>query len=70
MNPIRDVLFFLFLNMKKWLPRKRFESSESVIDETEAYFEEHTKSYFLDGLKKLKNRWMKCMELQGDYVGK
>ena len=43
--------FFLFPNMKKWLAEKRFESNENVITETEAYFEELPKSYFLNGLK-------------------
>ena len=47
--------FFLFLNMKKWLTRKKFESKQDVITETEAYFEELPKSYFLEGLKKLEN---------------
>ena len=62
--------FFLFPNMKKWLGGKRFTSNEEVIDQTEAYFEEFDKSYFLDGLKKLEHRWTKCIELRGDYVEK
>jgi len=62
--------FFLFPNMKKWLGGKRFTSNEEVIDQTEAYFEEFNKSYFLDGLKKLEHRWTKCIELRGDYVEK
>jgi len=62
--------FFLFPNMKKWLGGKRFTSNEQVIDQTEAYFEEFDKSYFLDGLKKLEHRWTKCIELRGDYVEK
>ena len=44
--------FFLFPSMKKWFARKKFESNEDVITETEAYFEEVSKSYILDGLKK------------------
>ena len=55
--------FFLFLNMKKWLVGKRFESKKDVITETEAYFEELPKSYFLDGLKKLGKRWATFIEL-------
>ncbi|KYQ55127.1 hypothetical protein ALC60_05979, partial [Trachymyrmex zeteki] len=27
-------------------------------------------SYFLDGLKKLENRWTKCIELKRDYIEK
>ncbi|EFN64908.1 Histone-lysine N-methyltransferase SETMAR, partial [Camponotus floridanus] len=43
--------FFLFPNMKKWLAGKKFSSNEEVIAETEAYFGEFDKSYFLEGLK-------------------
>jgi len=62
--------FFLFPNMKKWLGGKRFTSNEEVIVETEAYFAEFDKSYFLDGLKKLEYRWTKCIELKEDYFEK
>ena len=54
--------------MKEWLAGKRFESKEDVINETEAYFEELSNSYFLDSLKKFENRGAKCIEVQGDYV--
>ena len=62
--------FFLFPNMQKWLAGKRFESNEDVITKTEADFKKLSESYFFDGLKKLENRWAKCIELQGDYVEK
>lgn len=62
--------FFLFPNMKKWLGGKRFTSNEEVIAETEAYFAELDKLYYLEGLKKLEYRWTKCVELKGDYVEK
>ena len=45
--------FFLFPNLKKWLGGQRFKSNEEVIVQTDAYFEDFLKSYFLDGLKKL-----------------
>jgi len=45
--------FFLFPNMKKWLGGKRFSSNKEVIAETEAYFKEFEKSYFLNSLKLL-----------------
>lgn len=62
--------FFLFPNMKKWLGGKRFSSNEEVIAETDAYFSEFEKKYFIEGLKKLEYRWAKCIELKGDYVEK
>lgn len=62
--------FYLFPNLKKWLGGKRFGSNEEVMAETNAYFEEFDKSYYLDGIKKLEYRWTKCIELKGDYVEK
>ena len=59
----------LFISkLEKWLGRQRFTSNEKVIAETDAYFEDLQKSYFLDGLKKLEKRLEKCIELKGDYV--
>jgi len=37
---------------------------------TEAYFADLEKTYFSDGLKKLEHRWVKFIELKGDYVEK
>ncbi|KAG5347600.1 SETMR methyltransferase, partial [Acromyrmex charruanus] len=59
----------LKLNLKKWFGGKKF-TREQLIAKTEAYFEGLNKSYYSDGLKKLKNRWIKCIELKGDYVEK
>jgi len=61
--------YYLFPNLKKWFGRKRF-TKEQLITETEAYFEGLNKSYYSDGFKKLENRWIKCIELKGDYVEK
>ena len=62
--------FFLFPNLKKSLAGQKFESNQEVIAVTEAYFADLQKTYFSDGLKKLEHRWVKCIELKGDYVEK
>ena len=62
--------FFLFLNMKTQLAGKNFNSNEEIIVETEAYFNEFNKSYFLEGVKKWSGRREKCIALKGDYVEK
>ena len=49
---------------------QKFESNEEVIAATEAYFADLEKTNFLDWLKKLENRWVKCIELKWDYVEK
>ena len=62
--------FCLFPNLRKSLTRQKFESSEEVITAMGAYFTDLEKTYFSDGLKKLEHRWVKCIELKGDYVEK
>ncbi|KAG5344583.1 SETMR methyltransferase, partial [Acromyrmex charruanus] len=47
--------YFLFPNLKKF-GGKRFITREQLIAETKAYVEGLDKSYYSDGLKKLKNR--------------
>ena len=61
---------FLFPNLKKWLGEKRFYSNDEIISQTNTYFEDLEKSYFLEGIQKLEKRWTKCVELKGDYVEK
>ena len=34
------------------------------------WFESHPKSYYAQGLLKVKERWQKCVDMQGDYVKK
>ena len=60
--------YFLFSNLKKWFAGKIF-TREQLIIETEVYFG-LDKSYYSDDLKKLKNRWIKCIELKENYVKK
>lgn len=60
--------FYLFPNLKRYLRGKRFASNDEVQSETEGYFAELPKSYYLKGIKKLENRWTRCIELKGDYI--
>ena len=62
--------YFLFPNLKKCFEGKKFTTREQLIVETEAYCDGLDKSYYSDVLKKLENRWIKCIELKGDYVEK
>ena len=62
--------YFLFPNLKKRLGGKRFGSNDEIISQTNTYFEDLDKFYFLEGIKKLEKCWMKCIELKGDYVEK
>jgi len=62
--------FFLFPNLKKSHAGHKFASNGEVVAATEVYFADLEKTYFSDGLKKLEHRWVKCIELKGDYVKK
>ena len=60
--------FYLFPNLKRWLRWQRFSSNKEAKWETYGYFEDLDKSYYKRGIKILKDRWTKCIELKGDYV--
>ena len=60
----------LFPNLKKWLGGKRFYSNDEIISQTNTYSEDLEKSYLLEGVQKLEQRWTKCKELKGDYIEK
>ena len=62
--------FFLFPSLKKHLKGQRFHSNEDVISAVEEWFESHPKSYYAQGLLKVKERWQNCVDMQGDYVEK
>lgn len=56
--------YFLFLNQKKSLAGRRFASTEEVTAETNTYFVELDKSYYIVHIKKLEKRWIKCIDLK------
>ena len=62
--------FFLFLNLKKSLAGQKLQLNEKVIPAKEAYFADLQRTCFLDRLRKLEHRWVKCIELKGDCVEK
>ena len=45
--------YYLFADLKKMLPGKRFYSNEKVITETNAYFEAKDKSFYKKGIEML-----------------
>ncbi|XP_033221847.1 histone-lysine N-methyltransferase SETMAR-like, partial [Belonocnema kinseyi] len=62
--------YYLFPKLNRWLTGKRFYLNEELIAETEAYFGDLPIEYFSDGIKKLENRWTRCIDLKGEYVEK
>ncbi|XP_033231999.1 uncharacterized protein LOC117182982 [Belonocnema kinseyi] len=62
--------YYLFLHLKRWLTGKCFHSNEELIAEPEAYFGDLPIEYFSDDIKKLENRWTRCIDVKGEYVEK
>lgn len=60
--------YYLFPNLKRWLRGQRFSTNEEVEWETDAYFEGLEQDYYSKGIAMLEKRWIKCIELKGEYV--
>ena len=62
--------YYLFPNLMRWLCGRRFEPIEEVEWETEVYFGGFDKSYYVEGIEKLKDHWTRCIELKGECIQK
>ena len=62
--------YFLFRVTKKFLWGKRFSSDEEVKEAVTTCFEEQSKYFFFREIKSLQQKWVKCIELLGDYIEK
>ena len=62
--------YYLFPNLKRWLDGRHFEWNENVEWETEEYFAGFDKSYYLEGIEKLKHRWTRFVKLKKEYIKK
>ena len=60
--------YFLFGNLKHHLRGTRFGDDDDLKSAVEEYFDGCDKSFFLKGLKNLKSRCEKCIEVLGDYI--
>ena len=61
--------FYLFPKLKSHLPGTQYGSNEDVIEAVNNYLEDQEKAYF-EGMRKLEQRWAKCIALKGDYIEK
>jgi hypothetical protein len=56
--------------MKEVLRGRRLSSDEEVTGAVQNWLKTELKNFFPDGIKKLVNRWNRCVEVEGDYVEK
>ena len=62
--------FHLFGPLKDPLHGRRFDSESELKSAVNAVVKTLSKDWFEDGMKKVAERWRKCIDLQGDYVEK
>lgn len=64
----RPANFSCFQISRECLHEKKFKPNGKVIAETEDYFDEKEKPFHKSFIKKLENRYTRCIALKGNYV--
>ena len=62
--------FHLFGPMKEHLRGQKFADDDEVMEAVQSWLKATPKSFFLEGIRKLVDRWTKCVAKQKDYVEK
>ena len=62
--------FHLFGSMKEHLQGQKFADDDEVMEAVQSWLKATPKRFFLEGIRKLVDRWTKCVAKQGDYVKK
>jgi len=62
--------FHLFGPTKEHLRGQKFADEDEVMEAVHSWLQTTPKIFFLEGIRKLVDRWTKCVAKQGDYVEK
>jgi histone-lysine N-methyltransferase SETMAR len=62
--------YYLFRQLKSNLRGQRFADDEELKSATETWFEEQSEKFYFSGISSLKEKWSKCVEVEGDYIEK
>ena len=62
--------FYLFRSMKEHLRGQKFADDDEIMEAVQSWLKATPKSFLLEGISKLVDRWTKCVAKQGDYVEK
>jgi len=54
--------------MKEHLRGQKFADENEVMEVVQSWLKATPKSFFLEGIRKLVDRWTKCVAKRGDYV--
>ena len=58
--------FYLFKKLKYHLRGTQHGSNDGVIEAVNEYFGDQEKAFYFEGIRKLEQRWAKCIALKGD----
>jgi len=56
--------------MKEHLRGQKFADDDEEMEAVQSWLKATPKSFFLEGIRKLVDRWTKCVAKQGHYVEK
>jgi len=62
--------FYLFGPLKNALRGRRFAADDEVKEVVHDWLRSQPQTFFSNGIKKLTDRWAKCIEKTGDYIEK
>ena len=62
--------FYLFPKLKSNLRGTQYWNNESVIEAVNEYLGDKEKALYCEGIRKLEQKWAKCIALKGDYIEK
>jgi histone-lysine N-methyltransferase SETMAR len=62
--------YHLFGSLKNVLRGRRFSREKEVLEAVHKWLSDQPKTFFLEGICKLVDRWTKCIGKEGDHVEK
>nr|CAP20021.1 transposase [Eriphia verrucosa] len=62
--------YFLFRHLKAALRGRRFEDDEDVQHAVQEWIEQQSGDFWLSGIRSLRDKWHKCIEVEGGYIEK
>ena len=64
------IRFLLSEGVKQYLQGQKFADDDEVMEAVQSWLKATSKSFFLEGIRKVVDRWNECVAKQGDYVEK
>ena len=62
--------FYPFLKLKFHFHGTQYGSNEGIVEAVEENLGDQEKAFYFEGIRKLEQRWAKCIALKGDYIEK